>query len=239
MPNEKRELMRLMMLVLLFLSGVNVARSGERTALEIDPNGWTDLFPDTKFSHWKRVALDQGLAEKSPWSVDGELLVCQGAGGAGDPKVGADGKVTGVKEMLLYDRPLKDGIFHVEFRFQPLKGMHDYNSGAYVRSLDGQIWHQIQIAHLTIPPFMGDLFHAIPMNGKSERIIMRGNAAESVKPPGEWNVVEITAKGKEIQVRMNGHHTLRWQECTIAEGMVGVQSEFYNIEFRNLKFKPQ
>jgi hypothetical protein len=222
-----------------FLVDSAVVCSQEKTALEIDSTGWMDLFPDKDLSRWKRVALDQGLSEKSPWKVDGDVLICEGAGGPGAPKTNAAGVITGAKEMLLYDQPFENGIFHVEFRFQPLEGMHDYNSGAYVRSLDGKIWHQVQIAHLTIPPYMGDLFHMIPSHGKTERIVFAGTAAPHVKPPGEWNTIEISAKKKEIQVHMNGHHTLTWQDCSVPKGMVGMQSEFYNIEFRNIKYRPE
>lgn len=195
----------------------------EKSSLEKDSSGWIDLFPANDLKGWKRVALDQGLVEKNPWSVENGLLVCRGQG---------------AKEMLLYDKPFGDGTFHLEWRFHKLDGKQDYNSGAYVRSLDGLVWHQIQIAHLDQPPFMGDLFGDMKVNGKTERVIINGNGPEHVNPPGQWNSYEIASKGNEIRVWVNGYTTLTWNECAIDRGMVGMQAEFFTIEFRNLKFKP-
>ena len=205
-----------------------LVQAQEKSAFEKDSTGWIDLLPHKDLKNWKRVGLDQGMQETSPWSVNGDVLVCQGA-----PSQGA-----GAKEMLLYDRSFTDGVFHLECRFPPQKGKQDYNSGAYVRSLDGRVWHQIQIAHLDIPPFMGDLFGDLKVNDKTERVIIRGDGPDYVNPPGQWNTFEIMARDKEITVWLNGHSTLAWKECAVKKGMVGVQCEFFNVEFRNLKFKP-
>lgn len=202
---------------------VEISIAQEKSSLEKDSSGWIDLFPANDLKGWKRVALEQGLVEKNPWSVESGLLVCRGKG---------------AKEMFLYEKPFGDGTFHLEWRFQKLDGKQDYNSGAYVRSLDGVVWHQIQIAHLDKPPLMGDLFGDMKVKGKTERVVVNGSGPERVRPPGEWNTYEITSKGSEIRVWINGYTTLSWKECAVDRGMVGMQAEFYTIEFRNLKFKP-
>lgn len=196
------------------------------SALEKDPQGWIDLQPIKNLPHWKRVALDDKPSEKNPWSVDGKLLVCDARGG--------------IKEMLLHDRQFGDGIFHVEWRFRPVtEGKKDYNSGVYVRSpATGKTWIQIQVAHLEKPPFLGDLFGDLPKNDKIERVVVRGEGDKRAKPPGEWNTYEITTRGKHIDVWINGATTLKWDACPYPRGHVGVQAEFFYIEFRNLKFKP-
>lgn len=217
-------MLRLMPLALLALTfSVESIIAQEKSALEKNSKGWIDLFPSQDLKNWKRVALDQGLVAKNPWSVQGEILVCNGAG---------------AKEMFLYDKPLTDGIFHLEWRFKLSDGRQDYNSGAYVRSVDGLVWHQVQIAHLEKPPLMGDIFGDMNVNGKIERVIISGTGPKHVNPPGEWNTFEITAKGKEISVWINGTTTLTWRECAVDKGLVGMQAEFFTIEFRNLKFKP-
>ena len=199
------------------------ANSQEKSLLEREPSGWIDLFPKPDLKSWKRVGLELGMADKQPWSVENGLLVCRGEG---------------VKEMFLYDQPLGDGVFHLEWRFRPLDGKQDYNAGAYVRSLDSAIWHQIQIAHLDKPPLLGDLFGDMQVNGKTERVIVSGDGPKRVHPPGQWNTFEITAVGKEIKVWINGYDTLTWKNCAVAKGYVGLQAEFYTIEFRTLKYKP-
>jgi hypothetical protein len=195
----------------------------EKSALEKNPSGWIDIFPDQELKNWKRVGLEQGLVKKHPWSVHGDTLLCEGVG---------------AKEMFLFDSPLGDGSFHLEWRFKQVDGKQEYNSGAYVRTLDGKVWHQIQIAHLEKPPFMGDLFCDMTVNGKTERVIAQGNGTSRVKPPGQSNTYEITAKGKEIEVWINGATTLTWRDCAVEKGLIGMQAEFFTIEFRNLKFKP-
>ena len=116
--------------------------------------------------------------------------------------------------------------------------MQDYNSGAYVRTTDGKLWHQVQIAHLEKPPFMGDIFGDKLVDGKAERYIVRGEGDKLAKPPGEWNTHEITLQGNTIEVWINGAKALSWNECQVAKGRVGLQAEFFLVEFRNLKFKP-
>jgi hypothetical protein len=195
------------------------------SALESDPKGWIDLFSkDLNLKHWKRVALDTKLSQRNPWHVDakGKILQCDATGE--------------IKEMLLYDKEFGDGIFHVEWRFRPVtEGKKDYNSGVYVRCPDnGKQWIQIQVAHVEKPPFLGDLFGDL---GNMVRVVQRSDGAKRAHPPGEWNTYEITAKGKRISVWINGATTLTWKDCPFPRGHVGMQAEFFYIEFRNIKFK--
>ena len=37
---------------------------------------------------------------------------------------------------------------------------------------------------------------------------------------------------------LNGAVTAEWSECPLEKGHIGLQAEFYDLEFRNLKFKP-
>lgn len=198
-----------------------------QSALEADSSGWTDLLPGKDLKGWRRVVLppDEKLNSKNPWSVDSarRILVCDGVG---------------VKEMLLHEQERTDGIFHVEWRFRPVPDKPGYNSGVYVRSLlDGKTWFQVQVAHVPQPPRLGDLFYDMPVNGKLERKVLPGKGAELAKPPGEWNSYEITCKGKNLTVWINGAVATTWNECPVPKGHVGLQAELFYIEFRNLKFK--
>ncbi len=197
--------------------------SQERSQLEIDSTGWLDLMPNSDLKKWKRVGLELGLAAKNPWSTEQGILVCRGEG---------------AKEMFLYDQLFDDGVFHLEWRFRKLEGKQDYNSGAYVRSLDGAVWHQVQIAHLEKPPLVGDIFGDMPVAGKTQRVVVEGKGSQHINAPGQWNTFEITAVGKEIRVWINGHTTLTWNDCAVSKGFVGLQAEFFTIEFRSVKFKP-
>lgn len=197
-----------------------------KTALEADPRGWVDLLGDG-LKRWKRVPLppDEKLNAKNAWSLsdDGKTLLCDGVG---------------VKEMLLHEQERGDGIFHVEWRFRKVEGTPDYNGGVYVRSrLDGQVWHQAQVAHLMKPPLLGDLFGFTLKDGKPEKFEVRGEGHKYAHPPGQWNTFEVTCQGPSVVVHVNGKQATTWTDCPVAEGHVGMQAEFFFLEFRNLKFK--
>jgi hypothetical protein len=203
--------------VIVFLPTVAPAQDGE----------WQDLFPGKELAGWKRVPLapDVKLNQKDAWSIDAKnkVLLCDGVG---------------VKEMLLYDKEIGDGVFHVEWRFRKVEGDPIYNSGIYVRSKnDGLTWHQVQIAHNPKPPFMGDIFRIPDVKKPTPEVVGKGDGAKHVKAPGEWNTYDITCKGKTISVALNGTTTCTWNDCPIPRGYIGLQAEFFFIEFKNLRFK--
>jgi hypothetical protein len=191
--------------------------------------GTIDLFPGKDLKGWKRVALapDTKLSERNPWSVDAKnkILLC-------------DGK--DIKEMLLFQRPVGDGTFHVEWRFRPIKGKAEgYNSGIYVRSKDdGKEWIQVQTAILLKPPFVGDIFGDVLNNGEIKRVLVEGTGKKHVKPVGEWNTFDIVMKGKTITSKLNGATVCVMADCPMLTGHIGLQAEYFFIEFKNLRFEP-
>lgn len=191
-------------------------------------DGWIELFNGKDLTGWKRVALDPDfkLGAKNPWSVDAKnkLLLCDGVD---------------VKEMLLHEKPFKDGVFHLEWRFRKVEGKDaGYNSGAYVRSkMDGKVWLQTQIAHLEKPPFVADVFGDLPQNDETKRVIIQGDGRKHVNPVGDWNTFDITCQGPEIVVRLNGTKVTEMNNCPWRDGHVGMQAEFFFIEFKNIRFK--
>ncbi len=195
-----------------------------KSALETDAKGWTDLTPGKDLSGWKRVSIPPGskLKEKNPWSVDAErkVLVCDGVG---------------VHEMLLYDKELTDGVFHVEWSFKKLDDANArYNSGVYARnSADGAVWHQAQVG-----ANVGQIFGDTLVDGQKKRINVKdAKVPNRARGPGDWNVYEITAKGKTVTLWINGAVTATWDACEVPKGYVGVEAEGFVIEFKNIKFK--
>jgi hypothetical protein len=203
------------------------AGAEDKSSLETNPKGWEDLLPGKDLKGWKRVPIppDEKLNPKNPWSVDAEakILHCDGVG---------------IKEMLLQDTERGDGIFHVEWRFRKVEGKPEYNSGVYVRTAaDGKLWHQAQVAFLEKPPLVADLFGITLMDGKPQKFQQLGQGFKHARGAGEWNTYEINCKGKTISVWLNGTVVTTWNECAVPKGLVGLQAEFYYIEFRNLKFQ--
>ncbi len=193
------------------------------SALEADPQGWVDLLPQVDLKGWYRVAVPpSGELGRQQWHVapDKKLLVCDGDGG---------------HDMLLFEKEFGDAIFHVEFRYVRIEGKSGYNSGVYVRnSRDGAIWHQAQIGDAS----GGYLFGETLADGKRKFFTFATEVKDPrVKPAGEWNTLEMTARGKIVTLWVNGAVTCEFHDCGKEKGRVGVEGEGYRIEFRNLKVK--
>lgn len=190
---------------------------------------WQDIMPGKNLKGWKRVphAPDTEVSKKSPWVVDrkNNILKCN----AGPKTI----------EMLLYQRPVADGVYHVEWRFVPVPGKKEgYNSGVYVRaSADGKKWIQVQTAVQNMRPQVGDVFGDLLVDGKVERVINNGPGMKYMNPVGEWNTYDIICKGKTITSKLNGHVISTMKDCQSEMGHIGLQAEFHFIEFKNLKWK--
>ena len=199
------------------------AQDAGQSALERDPQGWQNLMPDEKLTHWTRQPIPiTGTLGRSQWHVDPatNYLVCDGDGG---------------HDWLRFDHEYADFVYHVEFRFTPVEGKTGYNSGVFVRNgADGTIWHQAQVASAS----GGWLFGNSPANGEVKRFnLSREIKEQRVKPAGEWNTFEVTCRGKSISVWVNGAVQCEWPACEVPKGYVGLEGEGWKIEFRNVKLK--
>lgn len=208
------------------LSTPSTAAEGEagKSALETNPQGWVDILPPADLHGWTRVPIPPtGKLGRPQWHVDSEhrVLICDGDGG---------------HDMLLWERVLGDAIFHCEFRYTRVADVTGYNSGAYIRnSPDGAIWHQAQFGDAN----GGFLFGVTPIPEAKPKFFNLKNQVKDgrVRPAGEWNTLELTARGTTITLWLNGAVTCRFENCGQREGQVGVEAEGYRIEFRNLKVK--
>lgn len=202
--------------------GADLAES--RSALEQDPQGWIDIMPGADLKGWYRVPVPPtGKLGRDQWHVDAanKVLVCDGDGG---------------HDMLLTEQEYGDVIFHFEFRYTPVEGKTGYNSGAYVRnSKDGAIWHQAQFGDAKD----GFLFGETPTaDGKKKFFSLAKQVKDMrVKPVGQWNTFEVTARGKTLTLWVNGAVTCEFTDCGLLQGHVGLEGEGYRIEFRNLKVR--
>ncbi len=199
--------------------------AGAKSALESDPSGWTNIQPGADLQGWYRVPVPPGgKLGREQWHVDANnsaVLVCDGDGG---------------HDMLLTKQEYGDAIFHFECRYTKVEGKTGYNSGAYVRnSADGAIWHQAQFGDAKD----GFLFGESPTaDGKKKFFNLKPRVTDNrVRPAGEWNVIEVTARGPRLTLWVNGAVTCEFDACGAPKGHVGVEGEGYRIEFRNLKIK--
>jgi hypothetical protein len=208
-----------------FLSFAGALQAAEtKSALESDPEGWADIMPQPDLKGWYRVPVPPtGKLGREQWHVDTaqNVLICDGDGG---------------HDMLLLDKEIGDAVFHFEVRYTRIEGKTGYNSGAYVRnSKDGAIWHQAQFGDAKD----GFLFGVTPTDGaKPKFFTLKNDVKDSrVKPAGEWNTLEVTARGKTLTLWVNGAVTCEFKDCGQPEGRLGLEGEGYQVEFRNLKLK--
>lgn len=185
--------------------------------------GWKNLLPDPSLDGWTRITIPPG-GEVTPgehWKVDAaaHTLICYG-----DQK----------HEWLRYDRELADFALHVEWRFIPKEGKPRYNSGVFARTnSDGSLWHQAQAGLAG-----GFWFGETMVDGVKKRLDLRRQMTENrVKPAGEWNTYDIRAVGPKLTLAVNGKVVSEWNDPTMLKGYIGLESEGYRIEFRNLKLK--
>jgi hypothetical protein len=219
-----------LLLVPCFAPGFARADEAGPSALEQSPTGWTDMLADagSNLNGWTRGPIPTKgqvgkLSDVSQWALDNKTgyLVCVGDGG---------------HDWLRWNQELGDFVFHVEWRFTPVPGKKGYNSGIYARnSEDAIIWHQAQTGDAS----GGYLFGDTPVNGELRRINLSKQVTDKrVKPAGEWNTYEITCKGKDMTLWVNGAVTCEWHDCEVPKGYVGLEAEGFRIEFRNVKIKP-
>jgi hypothetical protein len=206
------------------LGAFQVSAAETPSALQSEPAGWLDILPPADLKGWYRVPVPPtGQLGREQWHVDAEkrVLICDGDGG---------------HDMLLFDKEMGDAIFHFECCYTKIEGKTGYNSGAYVRnSKNGAIWHQAQFGDAKDGYLFGQ---TLGTDSQKKSFNLKKQVTDMrVKPAGEWNTLELTARGKVLTLWVNGAVTCQFEDCGSEKGYLGLEGEGYRIEFRNLKVK--
>jgi hypothetical protein len=187
--------------------------------------GETNLLANN-LADWTRHPFGpRPLSEKSPWSLNPKtgVLLCDAT--------------KNDHEMLLFKTPLADATLTLKYRYV---GAHEKNnSGVFIRtSPDYKTagWVQAQLATTGLGMLFGD--EPTPGAPKPVRRVTAGaRRPELQKPAGEWNTLELTARGTEITLTINGQQAAVMRYA-VPSGHIGLEAEFYPVEFRNLRCKP-
>ncbi|HBY58852.1 MAG TPA: DUF1080 domain-containing protein [Solibacterales bacterium] len=189
------------------------------------------------------LALAAPLAAQFVPLFDGKTL----NGWDGDPQLWSvrDGMIVGSTEnvklkgnsFLIYSkRPYADFVLRAEVK------LRNHNSGIQFRSEALPDWvvkgYQADMAE-------GNWWGSIYDERGTRGVMVNGwkGKAETVVKPGDWNRVEITAKGDLIQVRVNDLLTAELKDSVKLEGIIALQLHsgppmevaFRKIEIRELK----
>lgn len=181
-----------------------------------DLTGWTSEFPNP------------GPKMEDVWSVKDGILFCKG-------------KPTGyLRTLAAYE----NYVLTLEWRW-PV-GTPGGNSGVLVHTSTPNVlkgWPKSIEVQLQTGQ-AGDLWIIrTQLNVENEKERRNGRrhlnlTDDSEKPLGQWNQMEITCKGDEIIVKVNGDLVNHATNCSVTRGAIGLQSENAPVEFRNIVLTP-
>ena len=185
------------------------------------------------------VVAFAGVPSASAQSGDGWTVLLDGKDTSGWDQVGetnwrsedgaivADKRTSKENAFLLTKNSYKDFMLHVEFW-----ASDDANSGIYFRCSDpkkltDRTCYEANIFDQRKDPTYG-----------TGGIVHFAEVNPIRKSGGKWNTYEITAKGRDITVVLNGEKTAELRNSLFAEGPITLQHGAGTIKFRKVAIKP-
>lgn len=201
-----------------------VAALGVVISLSATAQSFAPLFDGATLAGWERFG---GKAEA--WGVEDGRLVSRGEGGG----------------WIGTTREYGDFVLRLEFRLSP-----ESNSGVYLRApadtshisrtgMEIQLLDDRHPRYATIKPWQrtGSIYHVAAPRG------------DHLKPTGQWNSLEIHARGPRVVIWLNGvvvvddrldaHLELEKEHTGLrrSSGRIGLQSHNGRVEFRAIEVR--
>lgn len=202
---------------------------------EITPaNHTVVLFNGENLAGWSHILVED-VAMEDVWSVADGVLVCKGA------PLG----------YLHTDASYQDYTLTFEWRWAP--GSEPGNSGVLLRiagepetfmpkCVEAQLKHgsagDIWAFYGANLDAEGDRAREVTANPNLGDFKGLGKITDAEKPPGEWNLYEITASGGTLTLKVNGELVNEATGLDPVAGPIGFQSEGGEIHFRNMELRP-
>lgn len=198
-----------------------------------DPDGFTPLFNGRDLAGWKAVAKPN--ADGSPGDPNGTWSVADGV-------VKCSGQPFG---YLATEKEYGDYVLRVQYRYPA--GAGKGNSGVLLHcQAKDEIW-PTSVEAQTRAGRAGDIWLNTPpatklgikdsqKDPKAERHVFH-LADPAEKPFGEWNRYEITCRGGDITLVVNGTVVNEGKGCNLTRGRVALQAEGTPVEFRDVAIK--
>jgi hypothetical protein len=197
-------------------------------------DGFTPLFDGKSLTGWTYIVKPDKDGKKADpkdtWSVVDDYIRCTG-------------KPNG---CAVTEKMYGDYVLRVKWRF-PADGKGG-NSGVLLHVQDEKYWPtsieaQLLSGHagdllLTNPPDIKLDVDKSRQDPKVERRFLRIETKEPVeKNFGEWNEYEITCKGGEVTLVINGVKVNEGKNCNFTKGKIALQSEGAEIHFKDIVLK--
>ncbi|MBI5692119.1 MAG: DUF1080 domain-containing protein [Verrucomicrobia bacterium] len=189
------------------------------------------LFNGKDLAGWTHVLADATVKRDQVWSVRDGTIVC-----------------TGTPIGVLYtEKNYTSFRLAVEYRWAP--GAKPGNSGIMSRITSGTgalpRTVEVQLQHGNAGDVIGLQGFPIASGGQARwferdskvagKITGVKKAVAAEKAPGEWNQVEIEARGDRYTVRINGQLVNEVTGVEIKAGPIGLQSEGGEVHFRRVR----
>jgi hypothetical protein len=220
--------LRALLLLGCLAAGTRPGGAGEETAAALA------LFNGQDLKGWTHVLADPAVARGQVWSVRDGMIVC-----------------TGTPIGVLYtENNYTNFRLVVEYRWAP--GSTPGNSGLMSRLTPGSgalpRTVEVQLQHGNAGDVIGLQGFPIASGGQARwferdskiagRISGVKKATAAEKPAGEWNRVELEARGGRYTVKLNGTLVNDVSGVEVKSGPIGLQSEGGEIHFRHVRLTP-
>ncbi len=207
---------------------INFAKQVRKTAAK--PGQAISLFNGKNLMGWSHYLVESDVAMDDVWSVRDGILICKG-----EPM-----------GYLATKRKFTNFRLVVEWRWAP--GKPAGNSGVLLR-ITGEPRALPKCAEAQLKSgSAGDIygFHGFQAQGDAARsktaegdMIGKLSGVSKIKgnekEPGQWNKYEITLKGGDLTLLVNGEKVNEATGLDVVPGTIGLQSEGGEIHFRTVK----
>lgn len=188
------------------------------------------LFNGKDLKGWTFFLVDKKARMEDVWSVKDGILICKGKPGG---YLATKKKYESFQLIVEWRWPEKPGNSGVLMRISGKPMMLPDCVEAQLKSGDAGAMYGFQGFK-----FDGDKARKFEnlkaLGGLTGLRKIKGNE----KKPGEWNRFEITARGGEIKVVLNGQLVNHARNVETRPGQIGLQSEGGVIHFRRVELTP-
>jgi len=153
----------------------------------------------------------------SPWQLTSErTLVC-----------------TPAYEIFVPEWEFGDGTLRVEYRFRPDDRKKVVHRGAVLlrRTLD------YSGCKVNLGDDCGTISATVVASSDRDKLVEIKAPPGLAKPAGQWNEIEFHLTGRTVTVYVNGKEASSFERCEVDRGLVALEAEGTEIEFRLMRWK--